>query len=449
MKEDRYLTITALTRYIKRQFDRDAMLSDVWVRGELSNFKQHSRGHMYFTLKDENARIQAVMFASHNRGLSFQPESGMKVLVHGEVTVYEPYGQYQLYAKEMQPDGIGELYLAYEKLKKKLEREGLFSQERKKPIPKFPKEIGVVTSPTGAAVRDIFTTIKRRFPLARITVFPVLVQGEFAAQSIVKAIEQANEMGVHDVMIIGRGGGSLEDLWPFNEEIVARKIFESKIPIISAVGHETDFTIADFVADVRAATPTAAAELAVPHVEELFDRLTQRKTRLIRAMQERVSSEKKRLERLQKSYAFRYPGQLVRQKEQLLDHLLDRLVREIKQKRTNAKDRLNHMIKSIQRNHPFRHVITAKERHLQLAKRLNRQMLHIKNEKQFLFQQQLSKLQVLSPLKVMERGYGIVKKEEQVVKSVRQIEPGDLVQVELKDGSLDCHVWGMEEKKDE
>src|SRR3954452_2027983 len=304
MMEQRYLTVNALTKYIKRKFDVDPHLQDVFVKGEISNFKQHSSGHMYFTLKDEKARILAVMFSSYNKRVKFAPENGMKVLLRGEVTLYEPSGQYQIYVKEIQPDGIGDLYLAFEQLKEKLTREGLFAAEHKQSLPKFPNTVGVVTSPTGAAVRDIITTIKRRYPIAKVLILPALVQGDQAAPSITDAINQANEKkhGI-DVLIVGRGGGSIEELWAFNEEIVARAIYESTIPIISAVGHETDFTIADFVADLRAPTPTGAAELAVPHIDEWLERVLTKQTRIIRAMKEKISLQKTKLGRLEKSYA--------------------------------------------------------------------------------------------------------------------------------------------------
>lgn len=252
MGEAAYVTVSALTKYIKRKFDVDPHLENIWIKGELSNVKIHTRGHIYFTLKDENARMQSVMFARQSERLPFKPENGMKVLVRGGISVYEPSGNYQLYAKEMQPDGVGALYLAYEELKKKLAGEGLFDDRYKKQIPAFPATIGVVTSPTGAAVRDVITTLKRRYPLVKVIVLPALVQGENASRSIVTRIEEANEKEICDVLIVGRGGGSIEELWAFNEEIVARAIFASNIPIISAVGHETDFTISDFVADIRA-----------------------------------------------------------------------------------------------------------------------------------------------------------------------------------------------------
>ncbi|RBW70609.1 exodeoxyribonuclease VII large subunit [Bacillus taeanensis] len=445
MTQDRYLTITGLTRYIKRKFELDEQLVDVWLRGEISNFKQHSRGHMYLTLKDENSRIQSVMFAGHNRSLGFTPENGMKVLVRGEVSVYEPYGQYQLYIKEMQPDGIGNLYLAFEELKKRLEEEGLFLNEYKKPLPRYAQEIGVITSPTGAAIRDIFTTIKRRFPIARITLYPALVQGEAAADSIVQAVNRANKFNQCDVLIVGRGGGSIEDLWPFNEERVARSIFNSNIPIISAVGHETDFTIADFAADVRAPTPTGAAELAVPHIDEISDRLLQRKTRLSRAIKEKAVSQRDRLTAIQKSYAFRYPMQLIRQKEQELDGLLDRLIRENKRAIITKEEKWEQLHRRLQRNHPAARIQELNTARRQIEKRLQREMAGILKEKQMTFQQALAKLNALSPLRIMDRGYSLALKEDKLVKTIQDVQPGDTIQVRLKDGQLDCQVWGIEE----
>ncbi len=293
MSEAAYVTVSALTKYIKRKFDVDPHLEDIWIKGELSNVKIHTRGHIYFTLKDEHARMQAVMFQRQSSRLAFKPEDGMKVIVRGGISVYEPSGSYQLYAKEMRPDGVGALYLAYEELKKKLAGEGLFDDRHKQAIPAFPATIGVVTSPTGATVRDVITTLKRRYPLVKVIVLPALVQGENASRSIVKRIEEANAQKMCDVLIVGRGGGSIEELWAFNEEIVARAIFASAIPIISAVGHETDFTISDFVADIRAATPTGAAEIAVPHTTDLMERTKTAEVRLTRAMRRRYQQEKR------------------------------------------------------------------------------------------------------------------------------------------------------------
>jgi exodeoxyribonuclease VII large subunit len=446
--EVKYVTVTALTKYIKRKFEVDPHLQDLWIKGEISNFTYHSRGHMYFTLKDENARIQAVMFAGYNRYLAFRPENGMNVLVRGEISVYEPSGNYQIYVKEMQPEGIGNLYLAYEQLKKRLEAEGLFSPEHKKPIPLFPRYIGVVTSPTGAAIRDIVTTIRRRYPLATIILFPTLVQGEHAPASIVRSIEKANELGYIDVLIVGRGGGSIEELWAFNEESVARAIFASNIPIISAVGHETDFTIADFVADLRAPTPTGAAELAVPHVTELVERISQRNVRLIRAMKEKMAMESERLARLQKSYAFRYPKKLYEQKEQQLDSLLERLERQTERLIERKRERFEQLQLKLQTHHPAEQLSKMVEKQQMLTKSLEKEMQALLKQKQLQFTALLSQLHVLSPLKIMERGYSLVYNEkEELVKSIHQIQPGDAIQVRLQDGRLDCYVWGMEEER--
>lgn len=448
MAEVKYVTVGALTKYIKRKFEVDPHLRDLWIKGEISNFKYHSRGHMYFTLKDEQARIQAVMFAGYNQYLSFRPEDGMKVLVRGEISVYEPSGNYQIYVKEMHPEGIGNLYLAYEQLKKRLEAEGLFSAEYKKPIPAFPRYIGVVTSPTGAAIRDILTTIRRRYPIATVILFPTLVQGEEAAGSIVRSIEKANELGYIDVLIVGRGGGSIEELWAFNEEAVARAIFASKVPIISAVGHETDFTIADFVADLRAPTPTGAAELAVPHVTELMERISQRKLRLMRAMKEKIAAESERLLRLQKSYAFRYPEKLYEQKEQQLDALLERLQRHTERLFDKKREQLEQLRLKLLRHHPAEQLSRMKEKHESLVKSLEKEMRSHIHHQQLRFTSLVSHLQALSPLKIMERGYSLVYNEKkELVKSIRQLQLGDTIQVRLQDGQVDCHVWGMEEKQ--
>jgi len=448
MQEQKFLSVNALTKYIKRKFDADPHLLNIHVRGEISNFKQHSSGHMYFTLKDEKARILAVMFSSHSRNMKFSPENGMTIIVTGDITVYEPSGQYQMYIKEMQPDGIGELFLAYEQLKQRLEREGLFALEKKRVIPTYPKTVGVITSPTGAAIRDIITTIKRRFPVVNILVFPALVQGENAAPSIAKAIEQANRLKTIDVLIVGRGGGSIEELWAFNEEIVARAIYSSTIPIISAVGHETDFTIADFVADLRAPTPTAAAELAVPHIEELMERVLQRQTRLLRAMKEKFRQEKVRLNRVQKSYAFRYPHRLYEQKLEQLDKLTELLARGVSRLTLLKKGQQESIYKRLQRNHPEELLIGAKNRYSLTQKEINRTMLQILAKKQMDFDLLVSKLQGLSPLKIMERGYSLVYKDDlQLVKSINQVKTDDPLQIQLTDGSLICKVESIKESE--
>ncbi|WP_085508825.1 exodeoxyribonuclease VII large subunit [Thalassobacillus devorans] len=448
--DDRYLTVTALTKYIKRKFSSDPHLKEVWLRGEISNFKHHSRGHMYLSLKDDKARIQAVMFAGNNRFLKFTPENGINVLVRGEIGVYEPMGQYQLYIHEMEPDGIGALYLAFEQLKEKLEKEGLFEPAFKKKLPVYPKHIGIITSPTGAAIRDILTTIKRRYPVVKRSVLPVLVQGERAKDSIVKAIEYANRIGAFDVLIVGRGGGSIEDLWSFNEEAVARAIAESHIPVISAVGHETDYTISDFVADIRAATPTGAAELAVPSQVELNQRIMVLNQRLQRALLNEHTAASKRLDRLKRSYAFKYPAQLTRQKEQQLDRLIDSLNKRMEAHQKQKLDTLKHINTRLQQHHPERQVKQTEERLEQLSQRLNREIGIQLNEKQKQFNNLLEKMTLLNPLEIMKRGYAIPFNENgNVIRGVESVQPGEAIQLKLQNGSLDCQVWGIEEDEHE
>ncbi|MEB6547548.1 exodeoxyribonuclease VII large subunit [Heyndrickxia sporothermodurans] len=440
-----YLTVHALTKYIKRKFDVDPHLVDIHVKGEISNYKQHSSGHMYFTLKDDKARILAVMFSKSNKVLKFKPENGMNVLIQGQITVYEGSGQYQLYVKQMQPDGIGELYLAYEQLKTKLSQEGLFALERKRKLPPYPKNIGVITSPTGAAVRDIISTIKRRYPIGKIKLIPALVQGENAAKSIANAIEKMNEMKEIDVLIVGRGGGSIEELWAFNEEIVARAIFNSKIPIISAVGHETDFTIADFVADLRAPTPTGAAELAVPHIEEIMEKLLNRKSRLIRGFSEIVQHQRKRLQFIKRSYVFRNPNRLYEQKMEYMDHLTERLTRQMNKTLQHEMTGYEQLAKRLQRNQPHQLLERGKEKHVRLNKELRSRLQAILQTKQQEFSKAITALEALSPLKVMERGYSLAyTPEKEIIKSIEQTSKGEEIQVMVSDGKIICSVENIE-----
>ncbi|WP_338750016.1 exodeoxyribonuclease VII large subunit [Bacillus sp. FJAT-52991] len=448
MDVQRYLTVKALTKYIKRKFDADPHLTNVFVKGEISNFKMHSSGHMYFTLKDDQARMLAVMFSSANRSLKFRPENGMQVLIKGDVTVYEAGGQYQMYVKSMQPDGIGDLYLAFEQLKKRLEKEGLFDISKKRPLPVYPKVIGIITSPTGAAVRDIITTIKRRYPVVQMLVYPALVQGENAAPSIVSAIEKANDDGHADVLIVGRGGGSIEELWAFNEEQVALAIRASRIPIISAVGHETDVTIADFVADMRAPTPTGGAELAVPHIEEVVEKVAMRKTRLIRAMSEKVRRERKRYETVKHSYIMRNPEALYRQQAERLDRLTEKLVREQTLYLKQAHTQINELTNRLQRSHPGKQIRESVIEVERLKTTLIRQMQAVFSRKEDEFKRKVSLLHALSPLKVMERGYSLTyTTDNQLVKSTRDAKVGEKLRVRLSDGSLYCQIQSMEEDK--
>ncbi|MFB5759529.1 exodeoxyribonuclease VII large subunit [Paenibacillus medicaginis] len=447
MAEQKIYSIKELNRYIRMKLESDRILSDVWIRGEISNFTHHSSGHMYFTLKDESSRIKSIMFASHNQRLPFVPKEGSRVIARGNISVYERDGQYQFYATHMQPDGIGSLYLAYEQLKQRLEAEGLFAIERKRALPRFPRTIGVVTSPTGAAVRDIITTLQRRYPQARVLLYPVLVQGKGAAASIVKAIAKLNEMMEADVLIVGRGGGSLEELWAFNEEIVARAIYSSAIPVISAVGHETDFTIADFTADLRAATPTAAAELAVPHLFELTDQVRQRELRLRNALKQRVAAERERLTRLQRSPVLVHPRRRMLQHAERLDMLRDRLKRAAASRTRLHQEQNARLLHALERFNP-REQVRASRRDLQQSER---RMLSAAGRMLKSSRQQLAstvrQLDALSPLKVMARGYSLVydEQEARLIKSLRDVQPGDLIKVKMSDGQLDCQVWGMKE----
>ncbi len=417
--QERILTVKELNRYIRMKLESDALLQNVWVRGEVSNFTHHSSGHMYFTLKDKDSRLKAVMFSSHNQRLKFIPREGASVLARGNVSIYERDGGYQLYVAEMQPDGIGSLYLAFEQLKSKLEAEGLFASAAKKAIPRFPGTIGVVTSATGAAVRDILITLQRRYPAARIVLYPASVQGERAAASIVRAIGDLNEIGGIDVMIVGRGGGSLEELWPFNEEAVARSIHASGIPVISAVGHETDYTIADFTADLRAATPTAAAELAVPHRLELAQHIAHLQLRLQQGLYRRLLQPSERLDRLKEQLAYKWKARLHGLRRQL-----------------GAADR------SLASGSPSNRIAAIRRRWQEANRQLTRAARGVHKAQRQALAQHIRQLDALSPLKIMQRGYGLVYEgnHNELVRSVRQIQAGDRLKIQLHDGQIDCLV---------
>ncbi len=318
-------TVSQLNRFIKQMLDGTSILNNIWVKGEISNFKRHYTGHCYLTLKDEGGVLKAVMFKANAARLAFAPENGMKVMARGRVSVYERDGSYQLYIEEMQPDGIGSLHIAYEQLKARLQEEGLFDAAKKKPLPPYPSTIGVVTATTGAAIRDIINILSRRYPCAKVLIYPTLVQGEGAAVGIAEAIEYFNAHKLADVLIVGRGGGSIEDLWAFNEEQTARAIYASEIPIVSAVGHETDFTIADFVADLRAPTPSAAAELVVPSAVELRERILSMRSRIITEVLHTVQMKRSQIEKM----ALRSPSAKLADNRVLLDERIKHLVRNI------------------------------------------------------------------------------------------------------------------------
>lgn len=396
------LSVSELNTYIKNLFDNDRTLASVSVKGEISNFVYHKSGHLYFTLKDSDGQIKSVMFRSAAQRLKFMPENGMKVIAYGSVSVYQRDGTYQLYVNSMQPDGIGALYLAYEQLKEKLYNEGLFDEYNKKPLPEYPERIGVVTSPTGAAVRDIINVIGRRFPLAKIYLYPSLVQGEGASENLIKALDYFDSSSLVDVIIIGRGGGSIEDLWAFNSEALARRIYSLRTPIISAVGHETDFTICDFVADMRAPTPSAAAELAVPDIRELLYRFDSYSERLSSLLARSVQYKKDELKNITSSEIFKDPTKIIDNFRQMLED-------EIKPLTDAFYDSLKN----------------------------RRNLLLVLSEK----------LNALSPLAVLSRGYAIVEKDGVAIRCGEDVNISDKVEVRLSDGSFSAVVEGVTKGK--
>lgn len=388
-------SVAQLNNYVKSLMDYDVTLKALFLVGEISNFKAHSSGHMYMTLKDDKSSIKAVMFRGNASRLKFMPADGMKIIAFGSVSVYERDGAYQFYIENMQPDGVGSLSIAFEQLKEKLQKEGLFDQAHKKPLPKYPRTIGVVTSPTGAAFQDICNVLGRRWPMARIVISPALVQGETAPRSIVEAIEDLDAFGQADVMIVARGGGSIEDLWCFNDERVARAIYAAKTPVVSGVGHETDFTIADFVADFRAPTPSAAAEIVVPDVLAERDHIMQLAMRSQKLMLNRIGILRTSLNQLTSRNVMQGPVALINERRLMLDNLVDRINSAANNK--------------VQTNRANFRVLT-------------------------------SKLDAFSPLKVLSRGYSITEGEKGVIKSVEDVKPGDKLSIRLNDGTIGAEV---------
>lgn len=417
-----YLTVTQINKYIKYKFDNDENLNLVYLKGEISNFKNHSTGHLYFTIKDESSRILAVMFRNNALKLKFTPVDGSKVLVIGRIGVYEASGNYQIYVEEMMEDGIGNLALEFEKLKKKLSQKGYFNEEYKKPIPKFPKKIGIITATTGAAIRDIITTINRRYRNVELYIFPCLVQGVGAKEDIVRNINIANTFPL-DVLIVGRGGGSIEDLWAFNEEIVADAIFKSKIPIISAVGHEIDFTISDFVADLRAPTPTAAAELAVPNTIDLINYINQLSIRRNKSIINIINKKYEKLESLKDSYILKNPQSIYEVKAQKVDNLIEKAILLITKSLTDNKNRLNTLDKEVKTD-----------------------MTKVLDKKTNKYLNVLSKLETLNPILTIKRGYTITKYNDKSITSIKDINKKDYIKTEVCDGIITSQVIDMEEK---
>lgn len=395
---DKYLSVSTISRYLKHILDTDSNLQNVFIKGEISNLKIHNSGHMYFSLKDETSKINAIMFSNNVKKLNFKPIDGMKVLVIGRISLYEATGNYQIYIEEMKEDGLGNLYIAFEQLKNKLQQEGLFDLEHKKAIPKYPSKIGVVTAKEGAAIKDIISTIKRRYPIAEIILFPSLVQGDLAKDDLVKKIKQADLYNV-DVIIVGRGGGSIEDLWPFNEEVVARTIYNAKTPIISAVGHEVDFTIADFVSDLRAPTPTAAAELAVPNLIDTINLLKQINIRLNENMLKKVKFNQLLIEGYKNSFVIKNPIVLYENKKQKIDLINEKI------------------------NMLMKHNILLRKKELGLI---------------------IDKIELLNPLSILKRGYSLTYKNEKIIKSVTDVNINDNLKIKMNDGLVSVLVKEIE-----
>lgn len=437
-----YLTVTALTKYLKRKFDADPYLEKVFLTGEISNFRLRP-GHQYFSLKDDGAKISAVMFKGAFQKLKFQPEEGMKVLIVGRITLYEASGSYQILVDQMEPDGVGALYQAYEQLKQKLEQEGLFRLETKKPLPRFPKRIAVLTSPSGAVIRDIITTARRRYPIAQIVLFPTVVQGEKASGDVIRNIQRVEAAGDFDTMIIGRGGGSIEDLWPFNDEGVARAIFAAKTPVISSVGHETDTTIADLVADVRAATPTAAAELAVPVLTEEIMKIKEKQARLEKAFQRQLQLKEQRLQKALQSYVFRQPARLYEAQSIKLDQLKQRLGNRMLQVTHQKQQRAQLLIHRLVQLTPMTRLQQQQQTLTFLDQRLTQGILRLLANKQQRFGTAVESLDLLSPLKIMGRGYNYATRQQQVVKQAAELTEGEQLTLHFADGQAEVAVTSV------
>ena len=414
---NKYLSVSAITRYLKAKFDNDDNLRIVFLKGEISNIKYHTTGHIYFSIKDETSKINAIMFSSNAKKLLFKPVDGSKVLVTGRISVYEATGGYQIYVDEMLEDGIGNLYIAFEKLKQELSKEGLFDQKYKKGIPKIPNRVGVVTASTGAAIKDILSTIKRRFPICEVILFPSLVQGENAKDDIVRNIKLAQNYDL-DVLIVGRGGGSIEDLWPFNEECVARAIFDCNIPIISAVGHEIDFTIADYVADMRAPTPTGAAEMAVPNMSDLISNINNLKIRLSENINKKINYQRLYLDSIKNSYAIKNPLIMYEKKSQKLDILIDNLNNILLKKYEIAKHKFEMLKNNYILNNP----------NLLYKDKINK------------LDNLIEKLELINPLGILKRGYSLTYLNNKVISDIKNIKVGDNLVIKLHDGQINTSV---------
>ncbi|HFI0419222.1 TPA: exodeoxyribonuclease VII large subunit [Streptococcus suis] len=442
-----YLSVSHLTKYLKLKFDRDPYLEKVYLTGQVSNFRKRP-SHQYFSLKDDKAVIQATMWAGVYKNLGFELEEGMKINVIGRIQLYEPNGSYSIVIEKAEPDGIGALAIKFEQLKQALTQEGLFKEEFKQALPRFTKKIGVITSPSGAVIQDIITTVSRRFPGVEIVLYPTKVQGDGAAQEVVANIQKANERDDLDVLIVGRGGGSIEDLWAFNEEIVVRAIFESRIPIISSVGHETDTTLADFVADKRAATPTAAAELATPVTKaDLLGYLNQQENRAYQAMTNRLKFLRGQVEKISQSVMFRQPERLYDGYLQKLDRLTNQLqtrMKELYSQQKQASLLLNQRLQGLQLG---RKVESFQERIIQQERLLKSNMANIYDNKMAKADKLIEALTMLDTSRIVARGYAMIRQDGRVIDSVENVQMGENLTIQMKDGQLDVEVNHVQKDK--
>jgi len=448
MDNDQYLTVTALTQYLKRKFDVDPYLGHVYLMGVISNFRMRPNAHQYFSLKDDKAKISAIMFKSKFNEVKFQPEEGMKVLVKGRISLYEPSGSYQIYVDSMEPDGLGALYLAFEQLKKKLAAQGVFDLP-KKPIPQFPKRIAVVTSQSGAVIHDIMTTVERRYPIVQLVLYPAQVQGQEAAGTIVKQLNRINQDGNFDTIIIGRGGGSIEDLWPFNEEIVAQAIVQSKIPVISSVGHETDTTIADLVADLRAATPTAAAELATPVLRDTLLHIQDLNTRLYNAQTKIIGNYKDRVDTLSQNVFLQHPERIYEVYLQKVDYLQDKLQQNLSNSLNRSKTELIQYANRLVRVSPRDQIYSYGNQVNRFYQILINNVNKIINKDRNVFNSRVASLDSLSPLKTLSRGYAIpTNSTGQVLKKITDYKLNQEVDLRVKNGNVKLITKEVSEDND-
>ena len=444
---EKYLSVTTLTKYLKMKFDKDPYLERVYLTGQVSNFRKRPT-HQYFSLKDDHAVIQATIWSGIYQKLGFDLEEGMKINVIGRVQIYEPSGSYSIIIEKAEPDGVGALAIQFEQLKKKLTEEGLFQERFKQPLPQFSKRIGVVTSRSGAVIRDIITTVSRRFPGVDILLYPTKVQGDGAAEEIARNIARANQRDDLDLLIIGRGGGSIEDLWAFNEEIVVRAIFESRLPVISSVGHETDVTLADFVADRRAATPTAAAELATPVTKlDLLTHLQNQEKRMATAVQNVLSRKKEALKKCSQSVIFRQPDRLYDGYLQRLDQLQLRLKQSLRTRISDNKQLVQARTHQLVQLSPITKIQRYQDRLGQLDKLLRSQMALVYDAKVAEVKRLSEALLMLDTSRIVARGYAIVKKEESVVDSVEMLNKKDQVMLLMRDGQVELEVKDVKTKE--